>query len=60
MGGDEDIEIFAEVGGLVWDTTQLFTLLMAVRDGRATSNEARGLLRSASGRLVVPVSWELT
>jgi hypothetical protein len=47
---DQDVKGFAEIGGLVIDTTHLFRLWMAVRDGRLPTGEARSSLMQTSGR----------
>jgi len=46
-----EVETFAEDGGLVLDTRELFSMRMAVRSGAMTSTNARAALRSAKGRL---------
>jgi hypothetical protein len=53
-GADEDIETFAEDGGLVIDTRQLFDLISRVEDGLLDAAEARATLRGCVGRLVLP------
>ena len=54
-GKDDDVKAFAELGGLVIDTVQLFRLLMAVRRRTITSWAARSGLRDQTGRYVSPV-----
>lgn len=49
-GKDDDVRAFASGRGLVLDTTELFRLLMDVRDGSISASEARVLLRTATGR----------
>jgi hypothetical protein len=50
-GHDAEVETFAESGGLVIDSVSLFRLWRSVWVGERTSAEARGLLRTATGRL---------
>jgi hypothetical protein len=49
VGADEDVTFFAEIGGLVIDTRELFQLTRAVKDGRIGPADARRLLRTAMG-----------
>lgn len=46
-----EVKTFAEDGGLVLDTRVLFKLLKAVRTGDVTAEDARQLLREATGVL---------
>jgi hypothetical protein len=48
-GSKEDVERFANNGGLILDTRELFQLVRAVDAGRLTPAEARRMLRSATG-----------
>ncbi|MEO6500564.1 MAG: hypothetical protein ABIQ09_01485 [Jatrophihabitantaceae bacterium] len=50
QGNEADVSNFAEVGGLLLDTVELFHLLDAVRSGRTTADEARRTLRETTGR----------
>ncbi len=50
-GSEEDVNVFAEGGGLVLDTRVLFDLLFDVQVGATGSQEARDLLRGSRGRL---------
>ena len=45
----ENVELFAKIGGLVLDTRELFQLVRAVDAGRVAPAEARRLLRSSTG-----------
>lgn len=56
-GATDDVASFAEDGGLVWSTIQLFSLLMAVRATRVDATEVRALLRETTGRLKIPDEW---
>lgn len=47
----EDVEIFAQGGGVVIDTRDLFTLVKDVQAGTRTKVGARATLRAALGRL---------
>lgn len=47
----EEVETFAEDGGLILDTRELFALRMKVRQGQIGAEEARRLLRGARKRL---------
>lgn len=51
QGALEDVEIFAEGGGLVIDTRSLFALLVALQEDRTTSIAIRQMLRSGTGIL---------
>ena len=51
---DEDVTIFAEDGGLVIDTLQLFRLLIRVRRHDMTAQAARDALRAQTGRFDSP------
>jgi hypothetical protein len=57
-GAEKDTKMFASEGGLAWDTSQLFSLMVSVRSGIASSAEVRALLRDSAGRLSVPAAWE--
>lgn len=50
-GGEDDVAVFAEDGGLVIDTRELFHLRRLVDDGTLASDRARVVLRGASGTL---------
>lgn len=50
QGNEADVSNFADDGGLVLDTVELFQLLDAVRSGRTTADEARRALRETTGR----------
>lgn len=54
-GKDDDVAAFAAGGGLVIDSVTLFNLLRLVQDGKMGADKARALLRSAVGRLEIPV-----
>lgn len=58
-GADDDVALLADGAGLAWSTTDLFTVVMAVRSGRATTEQARRFLRCATGRLNLPPEWKL-
>lgn len=49
-GADEDLEVFAESGGLAIDTRDLFDLVKRAELGQLNAAEARRELRAASGR----------
>jgi hypothetical protein len=49
LGAEDDVQVFAEDGGLVIDTRDLFQLVRAVEDGRMSRADARRLLRSSTG-----------
>jgi hypothetical protein len=53
-GADADIEIFADVGGLIIDSRDLLRLLLSVNRGDLTPETARTLLRDARGLFVYP------
>jgi hypothetical protein len=53
-GAHEDVEMFAEAGGLVIDTRDLFRLRRAVANGRLPAEAARELLKSSKGVLDFP------
>lgn len=57
-GRDADVAAFAEDSGLVIDTTQLFKLLLSLRDERISSEDARLLLRASTGRLALPAATD--
>lgn len=48
-GSDDDVAVFAEGGGLVVDTRELFRLLRRVEGGETSPEEARKALRGATG-----------
>lgn len=52
-GKDDDVAAFAQAGGLVIDTVSLFQLLMQVRAGAVSKEDARSNLRGATGRYAV-------
>ncbi len=54
VGADEDVTVFAEDGGLVIDTRDLFRLLNRVAGGQMTAAEARMLLRGSVGIFQLP------
>lgn len=54
QGGDEYIEAFAEQGGLVVDTRDLFRLRKAVEAGSISTDAVRELLKSSAGRFEQP------
>ena len=49
VGAEDDVQVFAEDGGLVIDTRELFQLVRAVEQGRIDQAAARRLLRSSTG-----------
>lgn len=49
-GQDGDVDAFADSDGAVIDTRALFQLSQCAAEGRITSDEARELLKNASGR----------
>ncbi|MGX5653620.1 hypothetical protein ACWKWC_02465 [Geodermatophilus nigrescens] len=49
----DEVETFAEGGGLVVDTADLFRLRMSVRRGEQSPDNARRMLREARGRFVL-------
>jgi hypothetical protein len=49
-GSDDDLNVFAQGGGVVLDTRELFDLLFDVQVGATASQEARELLSGARGR----------
>jgi hypothetical protein len=49
-GADEDVEIFAEDGGLILDTRSLFALVRRVEYGEISQEDARGTLKATRGR----------
>lgn len=51
QGADDDIAVFAESGGVLIDTRDLFRLVKRVSDGSLSPEKAREILASASGRL---------
>jgi hypothetical protein len=53
-GNDKDFSAFVEDGGMLADTADLFRLLMQVRAGELSADEARAVLRATSGRLNLP------
>jgi hypothetical protein len=50
-GKDDDIAAFGAAGGLIIDTVALFGLLMSVRNGDRTAEQAREMLRTSTGLL---------
>jgi hypothetical protein len=50
-GSEDDLAVFAEDGGLVIDTRDLFLLARRVDDGEMSTSAARLLLRRAAGVL---------
>lgn len=52
----DDVEVFAEDGGLIIETPELFKLLQAVRTGALTAEDARASLRGVSGRYTAPTT----
>jgi len=54
QGNEADVRNFADVGGLVLDTVELFHLLDAVRSGFLTADDARRTLRGTTGRFSAP------
>ncbi len=50
VSNEDDLALFADDNGLAIDTTDLFRLWMAVKDGRVTSEQARPLLVGKRGR----------
>lgn len=55
-GSEADVELFAEGGGLVIDTRDLFRLRVAVESGELTPEAARDLLKSTTGVLDYPTA----
>jgi hypothetical protein len=55
QSNEQDVATFAEVGGVVIDTVELFRLIDAVRRAALTRADARVALRRAAGRFVSPV-----
>jgi hypothetical protein len=53
-GSEDDLSVFAEDGGLVIDTRDLFHLAHRVDDGGMSGAAARALLRRATGVLPMP------
>jgi hypothetical protein len=53
-GSEDDLSVFAEDGGLVIDTRDLFHLARRVDEGGMSTAEARALLRRAVGVLQMP------
>jgi hypothetical protein len=51
---DDDVDVFAEQGGLVVDTRDLFRLRKAVAAGAVSAEAARVMLTSSSGRFELP------
>lgn len=54
LAGSPDLEVFAEAGGLIIDTRDLFRLREAVRGGDLDAEGARRRLREATGVLEYP------
>ena len=54
LGGSPDLDTFANLGGLVISTTDLFQLRESVRANDISPSEARSLLRAATGVLEYP------
>jgi hypothetical protein len=54
QSNEADVSNFADVGGLVLDTVELFHLLDAVRSGYITAGDARRSLRETTGRFSAP------
>lgn len=53
-GKEEDVQAFAQGGGLVIDTVTLFKLLMDVRSGRTDVEAIRAHMRESVGHLIQP------
>jgi hypothetical protein len=51
QGADEDVAVFADAGGVVIDTADLFRLVQQVARGEVRAADAREKLRNARGRL---------
>jgi hypothetical protein len=51
---DDDVDVFAEQGGLVVDARDLFRLRKAVAAGAVSAEAARVKLTSSSGRFELP------
>jgi hypothetical protein len=49
LGAEDDVRVFAQNGGLVVDTRELFQITRAVQEGHISPADARRLLRSATG-----------
>lgn len=49
-GSEGDVSAFADGGGLIIDTRELFYLLMKIRRQEVDASEARERLRSSRGR----------
>lgn len=54
QGAGEDVAEFAESGGLVIDTRDIFQLLRDVETGTRSRDEVRTILMEATGRLELP------
>lgn len=53
-GSEDDLEVFAEDGGLVLETRDLFLLLRKVEEGAIDASTARQWLRDRRGAFVMP------
>jgi hypothetical protein len=49
LGAEDDVRVFAENGGLVIDTRELFRLVRGVQEERISPADARRMLRTATG-----------